>query len=158
QGEELGLPEVQDLPDGARQDPIWERSQHTEYGRDGSRVPLPWSAGEPSYGFSGGTPWLPQPDWFAELAADRQQRPGSVLSLYREALRARRRIDQATALEWRETGREDVLAFGRGDLTCVTVFGGPAYPVPPEWGEPVLASRADVGRVLPAGTAGWFLG
>jgi alpha-glucosidase len=156
QGEELGLPEVQDLPDSARQDPIWERSRHTEHGRDGSRVPLPWSAAEPAFGFTTGRPWLPQPDWFADFAVERQKGPGSVLSLYRAALQARHGIDQAAPLEWLETGREDVLAFCRGELTCVTVFDGPPFPVPEDWGRPALHSQEAVDRVLPADTTAWF--
>jgi alpha-glucosidase len=157
QGEELGLPEVQDLPDEARQDPMWERSGHTDYGRDGSRVPLPWAAGEPAYGFSSGLPWLPQPDWFADLAADRQEHdPGSVLNLYRAALVARRDLDATAPVTWLDTGRADVLAFRRGTLTCVTVFGGPAYEVPADWGHEVLTTRDGGGRALPADTAGWY--
>ena len=156
QGEELGLPEVQDLPDEARQDPIWERSGHTEHGRDGSRVPLPWSAAEPAFGFSSGRPWLPQPDWFAGFAVDQQASPDSVLSRYRAALQARHGIDQTAPLEWLETGREDVLAFRRGKLSCVTVFDGQAFPVPTDWGQPTLRSRAGLGRLLPADTSAWF--
>src|SRR5207245_2206982 len=64
QGEELGLWEVEDIPDDLRQDPLWERSGHADPGRDGCRVPLPWSGTEPPFGFSpSGTiaePWLPQ--------------------------------------------------------------------------------------------------
>ena len=52
QGEELGLGEVQDIPDALRQDPIWSRTNGTDPGRDGSRVPLPWSGTEPPFGFS----------------------------------------------------------------------------------------------------------
>lgn len=74
QGEELGLPEVQDLPDHVRQDPIWTRSQHTEHGRDGSRVPLPWDSNAHAFGFSTATTWLPQPAWFADFAVDRLER------------------------------------------------------------------------------------
>jgi alpha-glucosidase len=158
QGEELGLPEVQDLPDDARQDPMWERSGHRDYGRDGSRVPLPWAADEPSFGFSTGTPWLPQPEWFADLAADTQERPGSVLDLYRAALRARRTIDQGTSLAWLDTGRADVLAFRRGDLVCVTTFAGPPYDVPGDWGDLVLSSAETDGRTLSSGTTGWYRG
>ena len=44
QGEELGLWEVLDLPEEVLADPIWERSGHTRRGRDGARVPLPWTA------------------------------------------------------------------------------------------------------------------
>ncbi|MFX9672879.1 alpha-glucosidase, partial [Acinetobacter baumannii] len=78
QGEELGLPEVQDLPDDARRDPIWERSGHAEHGRDGCRVPLPWDPDAPSFGFTTGTPWLPQPDWFRPFAVETQERAPSV--------------------------------------------------------------------------------
>ncbi|WP_438804721.1 alpha-amylase family glycosyl hydrolase, partial [Oceanobacillus saliphilus] len=51
-GEELGLPEVEDLPAQARVDPIVHRSGGPDPGRDGSRIPLPWAAGAPSAGFS----------------------------------------------------------------------------------------------------------
>ncbi len=81
QGEELGLPEVEDLPEDVLQDPTWERAGHTDRGRDGCRVPLPWSGTRPPYGFSpeGSTaaPWLPQPDDWAGLTAEcRDRRPG----------------------------------------------------------------------------------
>ncbi|HEX7717700.1 MAG TPA: glycoside hydrolase family 13 protein, partial [Marmoricola sp.] len=158
QGEELGLPEVQDLPDEARQDPLWERSGHVDHGRDGCRVPLPWESDRPAFGFTAGTPWLPQPDWFADFAVDREEaEPTSVLHRYRAALRARREIDQDTPLEWLEAGRDDVLAFRRGDLVSVTVFDGPAYDVPGEWGGLVIGSDPAVtGSRLPAGTTGWY--
>ncbi len=90
QGEELGLPEVEDLPESALQDPIWRRSGHTVRGRDGCRVPLPWSGSEPPFGFGpdGSVPWLPQPAAWTSLTADAQaDDPASMLSLYREALR-----------------------------------------------------------------------
>jgi alpha-glucosidase len=157
QGEELGLPEVQDLPDEARQDPMWERSGHTDYGRDGCRVPLPWTTERPGLGFTTGTPWLPQPEWFADFAAEREDGDSaSVLNTYRAALRARREIDQTTGLEWLDVGRTDVLAFARGDLVSVTVFDGSTYDVPAEWGGLVLASGPVEGRSLPAGFTGWF--
>jgi alpha-glucosidase len=157
QGEELGLPEVQDLPDEARQDPIWNRSQHTEHGRDGSRVPLPWTASEPAFDFSAGSPWLPQPAWFADFAVDRQDGDtDSMLFLYRRALQARRDIDQSATLDWLETGRDDVLALRRGDFINVTVFDGPHFTVPPEFGAPVLLSRAGNGKALPASSSGWY--
>ena len=109
QGEELGLPEVEDIPDEKRQDPTWERSGHTVRGRDGARVPLPWSDEEgASAGFSpdgAAEPWLPQPDGWARYAASRQQGdPDSVLELYRTVL-ARRRAHPA---------------LGDGDLTWVS--------------------------------------
>ena len=52
QGEELGLWEVEDIPDELRQDPIWHRTGGADPGRDGCRVPLPWSGPEPPFGFS----------------------------------------------------------------------------------------------------------
>ncbi|MEO9238907.1 MAG: hypothetical protein ABI418_12535 [Jatrophihabitantaceae bacterium] len=167
QGEELGLPEVQDLPDEARQDPIWERSGHTEYGRDGCRVPLPWTAEGSSFGFSasGSQPaWLPQPAWFADFAADRQaDDPDSVLSFYRAALRARAAFaqtafDQAADFEWLHTGREDVLAFRRGTLISVTVFDGPDYAVAADWGTPICASRSGLltNAPRPAASTTWY--
>lgn len=157
QGEELGLPEVQDLPDDARQDPIWERSGHAEYGRDGCRVPLPWAADEPGLGFTDGEPWLPQPYWFAGFAVDIQlASQDSVLRRYRAALAARRRIDQAAPLEWLETGRDDVLAFRRGAIVDVTVFAGPPFEVPAGWGTPVLISSGIPAQVLQADMSGWY--
>jgi alpha-glucosidase len=158
QGEELGLPEVQDLPDEARQDPLWERSSHADHGRDGCRVPLPWTDADAGFGFTSGTPWLPQPAWYADYAASREEAdPGSVLHHYRAALRARRDIDQTTPLRWIESGHAGVLAFSRGDLVCVTVFDGPPYAVPATWGDLVLASGPQVtSTTVPAAHSAWF--
>ncbi len=63
QGDELGLHEVADLPREILEDPMASRST-TEKGRDGCRVPLPWSPEGPSYGFGARAGHLPQPDWF----------------------------------------------------------------------------------------------
>jgi alpha-glucosidase len=92
QGEELGLPDSTEIPDELRQDPTWFRSGHTERGRDGCRVPMPWEAGRPSYGFGPSErTWLPQPVSYAELAVDRQEGvAGSTLELYRTLLAIRR--------------------------------------------------------------------
>ncbi len=91
QGEELGLPEVLDLPDEARQDPTFFRTDGEIKGRDGCRVPLPWSGDAPPYGFSTGTPWLPQPTDWAGLTAQAQiDDEHSTLALYKRALRVRK--------------------------------------------------------------------
>ncbi|BFO17335.1 hypothetical protein SHKM778_37230 [Streptomyces sp. KM77-8] len=88
QGEELGLPEA-DIPLDRIEDPMHARSGGVDPGRDGCRVPLPWTADAPHAGF-GGEPWLPQPAGWASYAADRQEGdPGSTLALYREAIRLR---------------------------------------------------------------------
>ena len=107
QGEELGLPEVLDLPDDARQDPTYFRTEGAIKGRDGCRVPIPWSGEEPPYGFSTGTPWLPQPTDWAGLTAEAQDAdPASTLALYRTALRIRRESEVLGdgELIWREPG------------------------------------------------------
>jgi alpha-glucosidase len=140
QGEELGLPEVLDLDDADRRDPTFHRSGGAEYGRDGCRIPMPWHGTEAPFGFSDGTAtWLPQPPWFAEYTVVLQTHDHrSTWTLYRDALRLRR--DIAGEVEWLETGRDDVLAFSRGDHTCVTVFGDHAYDHREHLGQIVLRS------------------
>jgi len=97
QGEELGLPEVLDIPDSARQDPTFYRTAGKRVGRDGCRVPLPWSASGPSFGFSrtgSGQPapaWLPQPTGWGTYSVEAEQDDtASFLALYKAALRLRR--------------------------------------------------------------------
>lgn len=119
QGEELGLPEVVDLPDDVREDPTFHRTNGEIKGRDGCRVPVPWSGTEPSYGFGPGTKsWLPQPDSWARLSVAAQDGvPGSTLEMYRAAL-AVRRTEPALgdgAMEWLDLGEPDVVAFRRSD-------------------------------------------
>src|ERR1700759_5592626 len=92
QGEELGLWEVEDIPDQDRQDPMWERSGPVNLGRDGCRVPLPWSGGQPPFGFQAAQSrtWLPQPPGWAGLTVEAENAdPASMLSLYRHALQVR---------------------------------------------------------------------
>jgi alpha-glucosidase len=131
QGEELGLPEVLDIPEAALRDPIWERSGHTKRGRDGCRVPLPWTTHGPSYGFGVNGSWLPQPaGWGARSVQAQQYDSGSMLNLYKEALRLRRdmRALGLGSLEWLPGHGEEVLAFRREpDFACVVNLG--AAPV-----------------------------
>ena len=89
-GEELGLPNV-DLPDEVLQDPVWERSGHTERGRDGCRVPMPWSGDAPPFGFSSNPDtWLPMPAEWASLTVERQLAdPDSTLTFFRTILQLR---------------------------------------------------------------------
>jgi len=128
QGEELGLPEVIDIPDEARQDPTWQRTKGKRYGRDGCRVPIPWEADAPAYGFStSGRAWLPQPPDWARFARDRQEGvPGSTLELYKAALRLRRRKRLASgSVKWlNEWSRSrTVLAFRNRGVLVVTNLG-----------------------------------
>jgi alpha-glucosidase len=154
-GEELGLGDV-DLPDWALQDPVWERSGRTRRGRDGCRVPLPWSGGRPPYGFApeGATTWLPMPDGWAGLTvAAQRDDPDSMLSLYRNGLALRRTtIDPETPLAWRDAP-PGCVAFRRGDLECWVNVSAEPVPLPP--GDVVLASTPLDGP-LPPDAAAWI--
>jgi alpha-glucosidase len=138
QGEELGLPDSTDMPDDVRQDPSWPRSGHTERGRDGCRVPMPWEGDRPSYGFGPSErTWLPQPPSYAALAVDRQVGvAGSTLELYRALLATRRAGSLgAGSLTWLEGYPDDVIAFvntsGTGErVLVITNFGPDPVPVP----------------------------
>ena len=156
QGEELGLPEAVDLPDEARQDPTWFRTAGERYGRDGCRVPVPWLATEPAYGFSPtGASWLPQPASWAALARDRQvEDSGSTLTLYRTLLAARRCHELGSgALEWLDGYPAGVLAFRNGNVTVVANIGDTAIPLP--HGNVIATSGPTTGGKLPADTAVW---
>jgi alpha-glucosidase len=158
QGEELGLPEVTELPLDALQDPVYERSARRVKGRDGCRVPIPWTPEGPSFGFGpGGDPWLPQPASFARLAVSVQEGdPGSTLELYRRALALRREQlvgdEEATFLDL----GDDVVACRRGSGVTVVVNMGTQPVVLPD-GEVLLASGDEpVDGVLAPDDAVWI--
>jgi alpha-glucosidase len=159
QGEELGLPEDTQLPDEAREDPTWERSGHTVRGRDGCRVPIPWKAAAPSFGFGPfDKSWLPQPALWSDYAVDREEGlPDSTLHLYRQSLRLRRRHALGSgSLAWRPETRGDVLAFDNGDVTVVTNFGAAGVPLPA--GDVILTSgELAAGGLLGQDTTAWVL-
>ncbi|MBF6465672.1 glycoside hydrolase family 13 protein [Nocardia beijingensis] len=160
QGEELGLEELEDLPVEVLQDPTWERSGRTARGRDGCRVPLPWSGFRPPFGFSpGDTPtWLPQPQRWVSLTAELQKRePDSMLALYHRALGVRRKHSALGEGAWSWLPSDPgVLAFHRAPgLACiVNISGGPA-PLPRH--ERVLLSSEPLpDGALPADSAAWL--
>ncbi|QWL27461.1 glycoside hydrolase family 13 protein [Rathayibacter toxicus] len=158
QGEELGLPEAINLPDSARQDPTWFRTNGERYGRDGCRVPLPWEADAAGYGFSpSGASWLPQPEEWARFARDRQRGvTGSTLELYRSLLAARRAHELGSGwLEWLETYPETVLAFRNRNVTVIANTG--STPVEFPAGTVLLSSEELPGRELPGDTTVWLL-
>ena len=168
QGEELGLPEVFDLPDEARQDPIWLRSGGAELGRDGCRVPLPWTSGAASFGFSAApaptAPWLPQPAWFDAFAVDGQDgNPESTLNLYRTLVQSRRDFFLlGTALEWIDPPAPDTLAFARGTGACVVNFGATPVALPDHWDVRRILGSApselgDDDTVIAANSAAWLV-
>ena len=161
QGEELGLPEVEDLPLEVLEDPMHFRSGGTDPGRDGCRVPLPWSGLEPPYGFSPSEathkPWLPQPADWADLTVEAQEAdPASMLRLYRELIRVRRGEPCLGdgPLTWLPSDAE-VLAFARGDVVCVVNLGARAVELPPHTDVLLASSALEAGR-LPRDTAAWL--
>jgi alpha-glucosidase len=156
QGEELGLWEVEDIPDDRRRDPIWKRTGGKDPGRDGSRVPLPWSGVEPPFGFSTGLPWLPQPKEWREVTVEAESADlASMLELYRTALRIRRGWAANAALTWRPAP-DGVLDFGRGDgVRCVANLSGAPVARPAD-GTVLLASGPLAGATLPADTTIWL--
>jgi len=155
QGEELGLQEVAEIPDAARQDPSFFRNRESEVGRDGCRVPLPWTRAGSSYGFGDGGSHLPQPLWFGGYSVEAESEdPASTLSLYRQALRLRRELLTGESLEWVETGRDDVLRFRRPNgWEMVSNFGAEPFALPA--GRIVLSS-GPVTDVLPGETTVWL--
>lgn len=156
QGEELGLHEVAEIEDGQRQDPTFFRSPGFDLGRDGCRVPLPWEASGPSFGFGSGEAHLPQPEWMGEYAVDRQiDDRESTLTLYRRTLAVRTDLQTEESLDWIETGRADVLRFARPNgWQVVTNFGDEPYVLDAAGLSVVLASdpNATPDVVAPAST------
>lgn len=154
QGEELGLPHVE-LPPEQQQDP-WAKGGN---GRDGCRVPLPWSGDAPPFGFSPGDrqPWLPQPVQWAELTVAAQTgRPGSTLEFYRAALAARRRYARGAGGEVRFLDApEGVIAFRRGRLSVFLNCGTAPTPLPD--GDVVICSGERPVSDLAPDDAVWML-
>lgn len=143
-GEELGLPEVQEIPDDARTDPTWERTGRRIYGRDGCRVPLPWASTEPNAGFGpDGKPWLPQPDYWVDYAADLQEDdPASELNWYRRMISLRKELEPGSGdLEF-VSGHDDLILVRNGDLGVAINMGYTARKLPFE-GEVLITSERD---------------
>ena len=159
QGEELGLHEVAEISDDRRQDPTFFRTGGAEIGRDGCRVPLPWTPGGPSFGFGVAAAHLPQPAWFARHAIGVELAdPDSTLSLYRRALALRRALRTEEQLTWIDTGRDTVLRFARpGGWEVVTNFGIEEYALE-STARVVLSSSDDTGVTgsLPGESTVWI--
>ncbi|MEU3374563.1 glycoside hydrolase family 13 protein [Streptomyces sp. NPDC006660] len=162
QGEELGLPDVTDLPDEVRQDPSFHRAAGQDGFRDGCRVPIPWTVEGSSYGFGEGGSWLPQPDSWAGLSVQAQTGDAdSTLELYRRAIAARRAhpgLGAGDDLRWLEAP-DGVLAFAREGFVCTVNLTGRLVSLPVS-GRLVLASApvaVDGDRFeLPADTTVWW--
>jgi alpha-glucosidase len=154
QGDELGLHEVADLPRESLEDPMASRST-TEKGRDGCRVPLPWTMDGPSYGFGSQVGHLPQPDWFDRYAVSGQEcASDSTLNLYRRALALRGHLFAGTDLAW-VASEPSVLHFERpGGVRCVTNFGVEPIVLPD--GDVLLSSGRLADGRLPRDATAWL--
>lgn len=159
QGDELGLAEVLDLPDEARQDPAFLRSGGADVGRDGCRLPMPWEGVGPPFGFGpeGSRPWLPQPAEWARFTVDAESRdPASTLSLYRAALRIRRthRGFAGATFRWLPSA-PGTLLFARGEgLQCAVNLSSVSMKLPQN-SSVLLASAPVDGGVLAPDAAAW---
>jgi len=163
QGEELGLPEVEDLPDEVLQDPRFDQTSRESRGRDGCRVPMPWSGDSPPFGFSPpdavAPPWLPQPPSWAALTVEAETgASGSMLELYRRALR-RRRTEPALGdgtLRWLDAPA-GALVFARDPgFICMVNVSADRLLLPD--GMTMLLSSGPLtpGGRLPIDTAAWL--
>ena len=122
-GQELGLPDGE-LEDSDRVDPSFIRSKGVIKGRDGARVPLPWSGSQTPFGFTTGKPWLPMnPSWKSLTVESEIDDPKSVLTMYRSALALRAlHLTGTGEISWLESPmhgsmRNDLLVFKRGYIT-----------------------------------------
>ncbi len=158
QGEELGLFEVPDLPVTTLQDPIWQRTGRQRKGRDGCRIPLPWTTEGKSFGFGTNGAHLPQPDWFGGLSVEAQDGiAGSTLEFYRHALKLRRQLQSYEDLEWISGTGESTLHFRRpGQWQSITNFGREPLTLPP--GKVLISSSRLTTDQLPPDTTAWLTG
>lgn len=156
QGEELGLAEVSRLPPDCKQDPSFLRDPDATAGRDGCRVPLPWTSTGESFGFGPGPAHLPQPEWFAGYSVECQEAdPDSTLSFYRRALALRNELLCDEAFAWIDDDGE-VVSFRRSPgWVSYTNFGAVGVPMPA--GGVLLTSRTLVDpTVLEPDTTVWL--
>ncbi|MER6501746.1 glycoside hydrolase family 13 protein [Streptomyces sp. NPDC001455] len=162
QGEELGLPDVTDLPDEVRQDPSFFRAEGQDGFRDGCRVPIPWTRDGGSYGFGGGGSWLPQPDGWGELSVEAQTGvTGSTLELYRAAIAARRAhpgLGAGASVEWLQAP-EGLLILARPGFVCTVNTTDRPVRIPVRGSvllssSPVVTDGAEID--LPADTTVWW--
>jgi alpha-glucosidase len=141
---------------------MYHRSGGVDPGRDGCRVPLPWSGTEAPFGFSpaGATAetWLRQPDsWAARTVESQHDDPGSMLSLYRASLQIRR-DDQdlhTESMRWLDAP-EGVLAFARGSrFVAITNLSPDAVALPADGALLLASAELEDGR-LPSDASAWI--
>ncbi|MCX6457025.1 MAG: ABC transporter permease, partial [Actinobacteria bacterium] len=131
-GQELGLPDAE-LADNDRQDPVFFRTSGEAKGRDGARVPMPWSGEVTPFGFSSGKPWLPLPATWKNLTVESQVNDQeSSLSLYKKALSERAKLfSGANNFTWDISRIEEgLLGFSRGGIQVYLNSGSKSVKLP----------------------------
>ena len=162
QGEELGLPEVVDLPDEVLTDPIFHRTGAGARPRRlpgaaalvGARLPFGFTSGRrrasPGCRSRSGSPTTPRTGRWPTR---------SFWHLYRETLALRRRLPALAANEFRWLSTEPgVLAFTRGDgFVCVVNCSSRVVSPPLDGGDLLIASHQEAGDKVPPNSAAWYL-
>ena len=150
-----------ELADSDRQDPSFFRTKGVQKGRDGARVPLPWSGDQTPFGFSSGSPWLPIPNEWGEFSVDAQKAdPASSLNLYRSALQIRKSdLVGAGEIEWVDRGKAGLVSFTRGKFAVYLNTSSASIEIPTS-GTLTLGSNSEVRMAngllfLPAASAAW---
>src|SRR5512138_1444900 len=144
-GDELGLADVP-IPPREVQDPFEKNEPGKGLGRDPQRTPMPWD-GSANGGFTSGWPWLRLgPQAASHHVRAQQADPGSMLSLYRRLLMARRRHPALHRGRYEPVAAiGDLLAYVRvhGDeRVCVALnFGAAPVALPPSWGAAAPLAR-----------------
>jgi alpha-glucosidase len=158
QGEELGLPEHTTLEGKYREDPTYFRTKGERVGRDGCRVPIPWEASAPAFGFSTtGESWLPQPAQYREYARDLQEGvAGSTLELYKSLLKLRKEHDLGLgSLEWVEKYCNDSsLGYINSGILVIANFDGQPIELPA--GEVLVTSQVGLTTALEHDQVAWI--
>jgi alpha-glucosidase len=166
-GQELGLPDGE-LSDSDRQDPSFFRTKGVIKGRDGARVPLPWSGDATPFGFTTGKPWLPIAQSWSQLTVESQLNdPKSSLHLYQNALNLRKEFMNGSGeITWVESPEHAskshaLLAYHRGSVTVIMNLTDTVQECKVD-GKLLIVSSGTVDarnemKVIPARSCAWFI-
>jgi alpha-glucosidase len=130
-------------------------------GRDGARVPMPWSGDKTPFGFSSGSPWLPIPNEWSEFSVAKQNADSeSTLNLYRSALKIRKNnLVGAGEIQWVGRGEKGLIAFARGEFAVYLNTSTSTLEIPTagalELGSDKEVVLANGTLTLPAASAAW---
>jgi alpha-glucosidase len=112
-GDEIGMHQVAIAPDQVR-DPFEKNVPGIGVGRDGCRTPMQWDATR-NAGFSAALPWLPvAEDFQQENVVNLDADAGSILSLYKALIDARKKLPQLVSGDYVPVAAEgDLLLYRR---------------------------------------------